>query len=81
MRCRGQVVEQAPRSQRKEERYGALDYFTHQRDGGHDWHRNDKASCDEGYSAHLIAREAAQFIRASKQPFFLYVPFNAVHAR
>jgi arylsulfatase A-like enzyme len=59
---------------------GALDYFTHQRDGGHDWHRNDKASYDEGYSTHLIAREAAQFIRTSKQPFFLYVPFNAVHA-
>src|SRR5262245_25504888 len=59
---------------------GALDYFTHQRDGGHDWHRNDKASYDEGYSTHLIAREAAQFVRTSKQPFFLYVPFNAVHA-
>jgi len=59
---------------------GALDYFTHQRDGGHDWHRNDKASYDEGYSTHLIAREAAQFVSTSKQPFFLYVPFNAVHA-
>jgi arylsulfatase A-like enzyme len=21
---------------------GALDYFTHDRDGGHDWHRNDQ---------------------------------------
>jgi arylsulfatase A-like enzyme len=59
---------------------GALDYFTHQRDGGHDWHRNDRASHDEGYSTHLIAREAVRFIRTSKQPFFLYVPFNAVHA-
>ncbi len=35
---------------------GALDYFTHQRDGGHDWHRNDKASYDEGYSTHLIGK-------------------------
>ena len=63
---------------------GALDYFTHERDGGHDWHRNDKASYDEGYSTHLLAREAVQFIkgsfRNSGQPFFLYVPFNAVHA-
>ena len=63
---------------------GALDYFTHERDGGHDWHRNDQANYDEGYSTHLLAREAVRFIkdsgRASQQPFFLYVPFNAVHA-
>jgi arylsulfatase A-like enzyme len=59
---------------------GALDYFTHERDGGHDWHRNDKANYDEGYSTHLLTREAVQFIKNTKQPFFLYVPFNAVHA-
>ncbi len=61
---------------------GAIDYFTHIRDGGHDWHRNDKASYDEGYSTHLLAKEAAGFIRNQgvKGPFFLYVPFNAVHA-
>ncbi|MCC6512055.1 MAG: arylsulfatase [Pirellulaceae bacterium] len=61
---------------------GAIDYFTHDRDGGHDWHRNDKESRDEGYSTHLIAREAAQFVteHAGKRPFFLYVPFNAVHS-
>ncbi len=59
---------------------GALDFFTHERDGGHDWHRNDKANYDEGYSTHLLTREAVRFIRDSRQPFFLYVPFNAVHA-
>ncbi|MDX2031164.1 MAG: arylsulfatase [Blastocatellia bacterium] len=59
---------------------GALDYFKHDRDGGHDWHRNDKASYDEGYSTHLLAREAVKFIQDSRQPFFLYVPFNAVHS-
>ncbi len=61
---------------------GALDYFTHQRDGGFDWHRNDQVARDEGYSTHLIGREAANFVKqhAGKQPFFLYVPFNAVHA-
>ncbi len=59
---------------------GALDYFTHERDGGHDWHSNDKANYDQGYSTHLLAREAVRFIRDSNQPFFLYVPFNAVHA-
>jgi arylsulfatase A-like enzyme len=61
---------------------GALDYFTHDRDGGHDWHRDDKASRDEGYATHLLAKEAAAFVAeaAGKKPFFLYVPFNAVHA-
>jgi arylsulfatase A-like enzyme len=60
---------------------GALDYFTHVRDGGFDWHRDDKVSRDEGYTTHLIAKEAAAFVAetAGKKPFFLYVPFNAVH--
>lgn len=61
---------------------GAIDYFTHIRDGGHDWHRNDAESHDEGYSTHLIAKEAARVIRErdSSRPLFLYVPFNAVHS-
>jgi arylsulfatase A-like enzyme len=61
---------------------GALDYFTHVRDGGFDWHQDDKVCRDEGYSTHLIARDAVQFVKdnAGKKPFFLYVPFNAVHA-
>lgn len=60
---------------------GALDYFTHIRDGGFDWHRDDRVCRDEGYTTHLLAREAIRLIQASKpgQPFFLYVPFNAVH--
>jgi arylsulfatase A-like enzyme len=60
---------------------GALDYFTHIRDGGFDWHRNDKVCRDEGYSTFLIAQEAARLIRAQPvdKPLFLYVPFNAVH--
>lgn len=61
---------------------GALDYFTHVRDGGFDWHSDDKECRDEGYATHLIARDAARFVKehAGKKPFFLYVPFNAVHA-
>jgi arylsulfatase A-like enzyme len=60
---------------------GALDYFTHVRDGGFDWHRDDKVNRDEGYSTHLIAAEAVKRIeqRDGKKPLFLYVPFNAVH--
>jgi arylsulfatase A-like enzyme len=60
---------------------GAIDYFTHIRDGGLDWHKEDKACRDEGYSTHLIAKDAVAFVNdnAGKKPFFLYVPFNAVH--
>jgi arylsulfatase A-like enzyme len=60
---------------------GALDYFTHIRDGGFDWHRDDQVCRDEGYSTFLIAQEAARLIRAqpADRPLFLYVPFNAVH--
>lgn len=61
---------------------GAIDYFTHQRDGGHDWHREDRASYDEGYSTQLLTQESVKFVNAQKsgEPFFLYVAFNAVHA-
>src|SRR5205085_2543753 len=37
---------------------GALEYFAHVRDGGFDWHKDDKACRDEGYSTHLLARDA-----------------------
>jgi arylsulfatase A-like enzyme len=61
---------------------GQIDYNTHIRDGGFDWHRNDKASRDEGYATHLIAAEAVKRIneKAADKPLFLYVPFNAVHS-
>lgn len=60
---------------------GALDYNTHMRDNILDWYRNTEKSKDEGYTTHLIAREAADFVRRQDgaKPFFLYVPFNAVH--
>jgi arylsulfatase A-like enzyme len=60
---------------------GALDYYTHIRDGGHDWHRNDKANYDKGYTTHLIADEAVRIISKQdpQKPLFLYVPFNAPH--
>ncbi len=60
---------------------GQIDYFTHMRDGGFDWHRDDRVSRDEGYSTHLIANEAVRFIRevGGTRPFFLDVSFNAPH--
>jgi arylsulfatase A-like enzyme len=62
--------------------FGAIDYFTHMRNGILDWHRDDQPCKDEGYSTHLIAKEACRLIRekAANKPLFLYVPFNAVHA-
>ena len=61
---------------------GALDHFEHIRDGGFDWHRDDKVSRDEGYTTTLIARETVRFINDQNpnKPFFVYVPFSAVHA-
>jgi arylsulfatase A-like enzyme len=62
--------------------FGALDYFTHDRDGKTDWYRNDKPLAEEGYTTHLVAREATRLIReqATDKPLFLYVPFNGIHS-
>lgn len=61
---------------------GALDYFTHERDGGFDWHRNDRVCRDEGYTTTLLGNEAVRLIEEqdSAKPLFLYVPFNAPHS-
>ena len=62
--------------------YGALiDSFTHTRDGILDWHRNGKPVVEDGYSSFLLADEASRLISQhdGKRPFFLYLPFNAVH--
>ena len=47
----------------------------------YDWHRNQKPLQEEGYATDLFAAEAERVIAAQKKdkPFFLYVPFNAVH--
>ncbi|MCX7015445.1 MAG: arylsulfatase [Candidatus Sumerlaeota bacterium] len=60
---------------------GAIDYFTHVRERALDWHRGFDPCRDEGYSTELLGREAERFIRenAGRGPFFLYLPFNAVH--
>ena len=62
--------------------FGMIDYFTHIRDGTHDWHHDDVELKEEGYSTHLIAREACRLIKERNQakPLFLYVPFNGVHS-
>jgi arylsulfatase A-like enzyme len=61
---------------------GQIDYFTHERDGGHDWHRNDRDNRDAGYSTILLGNEAVRVVEQAdpRKPFFLYVPFNAPHS-
>ncbi|MCI0455673.1 MAG: sulfatase-like hydrolase/transferase, partial [Gemmataceae bacterium] len=61
---------------------GAIDYFTHKRDGKLNWFRNDKPLEEEGYSTQLIGKEAVKLIEKHDfgRPLFLYVPFNAPHS-
>jgi arylsulfatase A-like enzyme len=62
--------------------FGALDYFKHDRDGKMDWYRDDKPLVEEGYTTHLVAKEACRLVReqAADKPLFLYVPFNGIHS-
>ncbi len=62
---------------------GAIDYFTHEREGELDWHHGFESNHDDGYSTDLIAEAAVKFIQAhagGDAPFFCYVPFNAPHS-
>jgi arylsulfatase A-like enzyme len=60
---------------------GAIDYFTHLRDGKLDWYRDGEPLEEPGYSTHLLGAEAVRLIDRHDDgtPLFLYVPFNAVH--
>jgi len=62
--------------------FGALDYFKHDRDGKMDWYRDDKSLVEEGYTTHLVSKEACRIVReqAADKPLFLYVPFNGIHS-
>jgi len=61
--------------------HGAHDYFKlGVTDDYTSIYRNDKPIDDTGYLTDNLAREAVSFIeRYQKRPFFLYLPFNAVH--
>lgn len=60
---------------------GAIDYFTHEREGELDWHNDWESSYDKGYSTDLLSEHAANCIDkySTESPFFLYVAFNAPH--
>jgi len=54
----------------------------------YDWHRDQEPLYEQGYATDLIANETVRLIAQHKdkssgkrqtQPFFFYVPFNAIH--
>lgn len=61
--------------------FGALDYNTHIRNNQLDWYLNGEKLDEPGYTTHLVTQHAVEFINAqsAEKPFFLYVPYNAVH--
>jgi len=62
---------------------GAIDYFSHEREGELDWHNDWESSYEKGYSTDLIAGHAVKCIKDyanEESPFFMYVTFNAPHA-
>ncbi|MCO6045725.1 sulfatase-like hydrolase/transferase [Aeoliella sp. ICT_H6.2] len=61
---------------------GAIDYFTHERDGQLDWHRNGQPDRTDGYVTDLVGDAAIEFIESVPvdKPYFLYVPFTAPHS-
>lgn len=60
---------------------GNADMYSHKyRDGADDLWENTTPSQQAGYLTELITRRAVEYVGRQKQrPFFLYVPFNAVH--
>lgn len=60
---------------------GSIGYHSHKRLGKLDWNHDDELSHEEGYATDLIGKHATRFVEESKtdEPFFLYVPFNAIH--
>lgn len=62
---------------------GAADPWTHKYRSGHPyedtWHRDGRLFHEEGNATELIAAEAVRRIEEKRGPWFLYVPFHAVH--
>ena len=90
--CGEWLPEHLPMGQGFQHQYGhyawGIDYYTKTivhnapaRFAVYDWHRNQEPIREDGYVTDLIAAEAERVIAAQdgERPFFLYVPFNAVH--
>ena len=82
----GGKFEWGPRRYGFDESYGfltgAVDPWTHKYRKGDledTWNRNDVLVKEAGNATELIAAEAERQIRAQRGPWFVYVPFGAVH--
>ena len=61
---------------------GAIDYFTHKREGEVDWHRDYSPAPDRGYATDLISDEAVRILEKPSPggtPWMMWVAFNAPH--
>ncbi len=64
---------------------GPLDHRYKEGEFTRTWHRDGKLIEEEGHVTDLIAREATQWLdkqsidKRGERPFFLYVPFTAIH--
>ena len=61
---------------------GAADPWTHKYRQGpleDTWHRDGKRIDEQGNATELVAAEAVRFIEEKREPWFVYVPFHAVH--
>jgi arylsulfatase A-like enzyme len=59
---------------------GPLDHRYKEGEFTKTWHRNGKLIEEEGHVTDLIAHEAVEWLEGrSDKPFFLYVPFTAIH--
>jgi arylsulfatase A-like enzyme len=60
---------------------GPLDHRYKEGEFTHTWHRNGELINEEGHVTDLITREAVLWLeeRGDDKPFFLYVPFTAIH--
>ncbi len=61
---------------------GAVDPWTHKyRKGPYEdtWHRDGKFLTEEGNATELVAAQAVKWIEEKRAPWFIYMPFGAVH--
>jgi arylsulfatase A-like enzyme len=61
---------------------GAVDPWAHTyRKGPYmkTWHRDEQLVDEEGNATELVAKQVGEWIRAEREPWFIYVPFQAVH--
>ncbi len=61
---------------------GAVDPWTHKyRRGPYEdtWHRDGQIFHEQGNATELVAKEVLGWIRSAQKPWFIYVPFHAVH--